>query len=350
MASSFKTLLSNDVAQTKTLLHEAIPITGSIISGTYSDLNIKKFAHDMFESVYDYPYASSSANHIFDMTFGIASGSSLYLTSSVDYAKKNQIYNQMAQVLVGFDETNTLRPFDEDGQLSDGAKHRNVMFLNFSRLLVKDEVKKGSFNMTFFPAGPGTDTLIQDTNAQNEYRVNSPAGEYGILYIATSSWTGSSQYVTNSAGLKPIGLIYYQAGVVALSLSTGSVAGTTGSLNQMYGAGTAESFLTGSNITSIADSIRGSFSNIAFNNTTELNSTVYFCRVDHNDFNYSSNPTFLSGSKIVTKNSTQDEGATYISSVGLYSPDGALMATAKLSELLKKTASTSFTIRTMLQY
>jgi hypothetical protein len=53
MATTFKTFLNNDVTTTKTLLHEAIPITGAIVSGTYdqglvntpnvpSEFNIKK--------------------------------------------------------------------------------------------------------------------------------------------------------------------------------------------------------------------------------------------------------------------------------------------------------------------
>ena len=42
MATTFKTLvLDKDVANTRTLLHEAIPLTGTIVSGTYTDLNIK---------------------------------------------------------------------------------------------------------------------------------------------------------------------------------------------------------------------------------------------------------------------------------------------------------------------
>ena len=70
MASSFKSLTNNDVTSTRTLLHEAIPITGALLSGTYNDNNIKNFSHGMFQSVYDYPYLSSSANHIFDISFG----------------------------------------------------------------------------------------------------------------------------------------------------------------------------------------------------------------------------------------------------------------------------------------
>ena len=346
MASSFKTLLSSDVAQTRTLLNEAIPITGSIVSGTYSDNNIKTFSHNMFESVYDYPYASSSANHIFDLTFGYASGSGLSGSSYTDHTKKIQVYNQMAQVLAGFDTNRTVRVFDEDGQLGGGAKHRNVLFINFSRLLVKDEIKKGSFSLQYFASGtyasPSTIVTIQDTNAQNEYRVNSPAGEYGILY----------------SGSVAVGLLYYQAGVAALSVSTSSVAGASGSTAQLFGstAGmdstgrTITQLLTASNITAVADAFRHRLYNVSFNNTTELNSTIYFCRANTSDFNYSSNPTYLSGSKIVVKNNTTDEPVSYTTTVGLYSTDNELLAVAKLSEPIKKTPSTEFTLRVRLDY
>ena len=69
MATTFKTFLDNDVVSSRTLLHESIPVTGTIASGTYvdggSEVNIRNYSHGMFQSVYDYPYLSSSANHIF---------------------------------------------------------------------------------------------------------------------------------------------------------------------------------------------------------------------------------------------------------------------------------------------
>ena len=92
MASTYKTFLNDDVVTTRTLLHEAIPITGSIVYGTYGDgpvaneKHIKTFAHGMFQSVYDYPYLSSSANHIFDITAGYTSDSALS-GSSASYSQ-----------------------------------------------------------------------------------------------------------------------------------------------------------------------------------------------------------------------------------------------------------------------
>ena len=69
--------IANDVTTTRTLLHESIPLTGTIVSGTYNDENIKNYTHGQFQSVYDYPYLSSSANHIFDITIGYDESSSL---------------------------------------------------------------------------------------------------------------------------------------------------------------------------------------------------------------------------------------------------------------------------------
>ena len=72
---------SNDVTTTRTLLHESIPLTGTIIKGTYGTFpdeeNIKNYSHGQFQSVYDYPYLSSSANHIFDITLGFDESSAL---------------------------------------------------------------------------------------------------------------------------------------------------------------------------------------------------------------------------------------------------------------------------------
>ena len=106
---------STDVTNTRTFLHEVIPVTGSVVSGTYSDNNIKNYTHGMFQSVYDYPYLSSSANHIFDLTMGYAGNSALSSSNNVQNAKKINMYNQFAQVLLGFTgSTNQIRPFESD--------------------------------------------------------------------------------------------------------------------------------------------------------------------------------------------------------------------------------------------
>ena len=356
MATTYKSFLNNDVTSTRTLLHEAIPITGTIVSGTYSEAatttsNIKNYSHGMFQSVYDYPYLSSSANHIFDLTCGYAANSSLSASTGVaaDQYKKINLYNQMAQLLVGHDISGNIRQFDQDGDLiAGGTKMREVFFINYARLLTKDEVKKGSYSLTFLTGGalgasgggvaPFGELTITDFNAQNEFRINSPAGEYGILY-------------TSSAGINTgsgVGHLYYQAGIAVLTASVFD--GEFGQWGAAYDTSSVGAVLSGSNIIASCDGIRNRWFNNAYNNTTELNSTIYFARVNHNDFNYSTNPTYLSSSKIVVKNNTFDMPVSYITTVGLYSADNELLAVAKLSEPLKKQPDNEVTLRVRLDY
>ena len=370
--TSYKPFELNDKVATRTLLHEAIPLTGTIVSGTYgtfpNDTNVKNYTHGMFQSVYDYPYLSSSANHIFDITLGVHVSSSLYSAITVQQSKKKNIYNQMAQVLMGYDTTGSILQFDEDGDIVGGGnKINDAIFVNFARLLTKDEIKKESFEMkvgvTEAFAGPMAAVMtILDVSASSEYRVNSPAGEYAILYATGAIGGDVTTETIGTHAYKKCGLIFYQAGIVVLSSSlfqdddAGGLVDATG--NSTDGAGcdwvdadnSIQTALKSSEISSSADALRNRIQNIQFNNTTELNSTVYFCRANHNEFNYSSNPTYLSSSKIVVKNTTTDNPVSYITSVGLYNDNRELLAVAKLSEPLKKTPDTEFTLRTRLDY
>ena len=359
MATIYKTLTNNDVANTRTLLYEAIPITGTIVSGTYgsgavalgSEPNIKNYSHKIFQSVYDYPYLSSSANHIFDISVGYATSSAHNNVNDTAYHdKKVNTYNQMAQILTGYDYTGSIRLFDQDGDYAaGGTKYKEILILNFSRLLVKDEIKKGTFSITFGTASYGQHNLgtggtaftIGDTSGSTVYKTNSPAGDYGILY---------EQAPSNG---RAYGLIYYQAGVVVLNYS-GSLTGSSIPAAETSAASGGEyilDLLTGSySQEASANAWRHRINNISFNNTVELNSTVYFCRAGHNEFNYSSNPTYITGSKIQVKNTSTDMPVSYITTVGLYSADNELLAVAKLSEPLKKDPTNEVTLRVRLDY
>tara|TARA_R110000824_G_scaffold202619_2_gene386838 strand:- start:62 stop:1171 length:1110 start_codon:yes stop_codon:yes gene_type:complete len=369
MATSFKTFdPTKDSVVTRNLLHEAIPVTGTIVSGTYSDNNIKNYSHGMFQSVYDYPYLSSSANHIFDLTAGYPATSSLSGTSAehVQNTKKINIYNQMAQVLAGFDAQGVVRQFDEDGDLTAGTKIDEAYFINLTRLLSKDEVKKGSFTLTLGVdadyATPFEETItISDSSGSSGYKVNSPAGEYGILFAKNG--TGTPMSIGGVTVGMPCGLLYYQAGIAVLSASVfGSGSSDSPGLLSIpvsmsltegvasYPSASVSASFIGSAISGACDALRHRIENLSFNNTTELNSTIYFCRANNTDFNYSSNPTYLSSSKIVVKTDAQDVPVSYVTSVGLYSADNELLAVAKLSEPLKKNPATEFTVRVRLDY
>lgn len=343
MASTFKTLLSGDVKTVKSLLHEVIPVTGTILSGTYSGSNVKTYSHGKFETVYDYPFLSSSANRLFDLSVGYSPNSVLSSSTATDNDDKINIYNTFAQVLMGHDVTGSIQEFDEDGDITGGGtKIQEAVFINFTRLLIKDEIKKGSFNLSLYPSGTvsflSASAAVTDTNAGDDFRANSPAGEYGILYSGTVP--------------VKVGLLFYQAGVAVLTASLfPDEFGTedVSYLNNAAATGVQHALVSGS-ITGSSDGLLQRVNNVTFNNTTELNSRIYFCRANNNEFNYSANPTYTSGSKIEVKNVERDEPISYITTVGLYSPDNELLAVAKLSEPLKKTPSNEITLRVRTDY
>jgi hypothetical protein len=388
MATSFKTLGNGDIQATRNNLHEAIPITGSITSGSYIDasgltfpsgLNIKNYAHGLFQSCFDYPYLSSSANHIFDLTTGYSKrGSSFSLSAStnIQNEQKQNMYYNMAQVLAGYDTTGSIQFFTGSG-VPQGLD--NAIFVNFARLLGKDEIQKGTFSMTVGlgdgrvrrPDDDNAATFVKDVTAagvggSSRYFTDSPAGEYNFLYASSSRSQGNLLTTNDSV----CGLIYYQAGIAILSSSLFLPALTGGLVKQLAVAGSGNNghilwatgnnpdaggtgingALTGTFISGAANGFRARLQNVSFSNTTELNSTIYFCRANANDFNYSSNPTYLKSSKIRVKEQPTDQPTSYITTVGLYGANNEMLAVAKLSEPLKKTSANEFTLRVRLDY
>ena len=348
-----------DVATTRTLLHEVIPLTGTIVSGTYgtfpNDDNIKNYSHGMFQSVYDYPYLSSSANHIFDLAVGYDESSARSGSASVQNKKKINMYNQFSQVMLGYTgSANTVRMFESDLKLDQTGSMKEVFFVNFSRLLSKDQIKKGSFSISvktgsyFGPAaGYITGGLAVYTDSQasdTQGTLNTVGGDYGVL--------------SGSNGVA--GVVFYQAGIAVLTASAFSVSSSTNNGNRetpgFYSDGvttwhTVDELLTGSSISGACDALRQRVENVQFNNSTEINSKIYFCRAPHNKFNYSSNPTYVSDGSIRVKNENRSNPPlAYITTIGLYNSSNELLAVAKLSEPLRKDPTNELTLRVRLDY
>jgi len=251
------------------------------------------------------------------------------------------MYNQFSQVLLGFTgSSNVIRDFELDLTLDQTGSMKEALFLNFSRLLYKDEIKKGTFSIGIGTASwadpfAGIKTLTDASASTDQGTANTLGGNYGVLYSLDDVARG---------------VVFYQAGIVVLGTSSfADATAFNSSSSPLYGYTIAQSLVSAS-ISSSCDALRHRIYNISFNNTTEINSTIYFCRVPHNKYNYSANPTYLSSSRIVVKNVASDTPVSYITTVGLYSAQNQLMAIAKLSEPLKKTPSDEITLRVRLDY
>ena len=362
--------LNTDITTTKTLLHEAIPLTGTIYkfgTGSYIEENIKDFAHGQFQSVYDYPYLSSSANHVFDLAVGYDELSDLSSSTSIQNAKKINMYNQMSQVLLGYskDSGEVVERFESDLTITnDDAYMTSVFFINLSRLITKDQIKKGTFSITL-ATGSWTDAItagqvvtLTDASASDTGGTTSAlGGDYGVLYAPDGH---TATQLQQNAG-QGVGNIFYQAGVIVLTSSLFGVNMSLGNLETAYNFSeqigdltentkTVRGALSSSAISASCNALRHRISDISFNNTTEINSNIYFCRAPWNRFNYSTNPTYVTGAQIQVKNLASDVPIAYVTTVGLYNSAGELLATAKVSEPLRKDPTNELTLRVRLDY
>lgn len=87
--------------------------------------------------------------------------------------------------------------------------------------------------------------------------------------------------------------------------------------------------------------------------TENVQSTHYFCRIKNYEFNYSTNPSWVSGSNNDVLDEFYSEPRTFITTVGLYDGDndsGQLVAVAKLSRPIPKDGESEALIKIQLQF
>ena len=83
----------------------------------------------------------------------------------------------------------------------------------------------------------------------------------------------------------------------------------------------------------------------------EISSTNYFVRVNNKKFNFSSNPTFSTGSDgSLTQPTFFKDPQTFITQVGLYNDTNELLAIAKLSQPLLNSYSREAIIKVKLDF
>ena len=153
--------------------------------------------------------------------------------------------------------------------------------------------------------------ILTRNRSENDFRINSPAGEYGLLFPESSREDN-----VDGAG-NALGLIFYQAGIAVITSSVfndntvpadsedvtnyfvtknGVSIGDTVEDHDNEVFTSIDKVYVSSSISGACNGIRNRLQNVSFNNTTELHSTIYFCRINHKDFNYSANPTYLTAS------------------------------------------------------
>ena len=178
--------------------------------------------------------------------------------------------------------------------------------------------------------------------------ISIPSNVYGE-YIKPGTFTlsyESGSFVDDGEGnvllgaLK-VGDIIYEHGMVIIT--SDGVAGLTeyGFVN--YGSAT----YGGSDVTFITDLIGSQNISCSFESTITIYESQYKCTIRENEFNFSQNPTLISGSNntgVICNFATGSYFDPYVTTVGLYNNNYELLAVAKLAQPLPLSSVTDTNI------
>jgi hypothetical protein len=410
----FKSITSNDIKTTRSFLNQLIDVIQFDISSSFSRRQYQQFVtggvgpgvtSSLFETVYDQDFTLQTANAVADFTVGLyyngstvsssltgqdTSGKLLFPSSSLMMREKVDIYKQFAQSLLGDSTAQFVAPYDST---STSDKIDVGMFMCFKRLFARDRIKRETFAMRFFQTA-STDLFNGSQERQN---ITAPTTSGSAIYTDVGSSNNKNfafggevgSIVDASNTSKTVGLMFYDRGIAVFDLAkiisgsqhvTGVIdgmnsntgpnynAGQTTIGRQTTGAGKSENiyakfipdFMVSASINNIVDHLAGtrfgtgSLSAITFQNVTNINSTLVFCRANADEFNYSSNPTFIdSDSRIVVIDPGQEDTQqtfTFCTGVGLYSANDELLAVGKLSRPIEKSPERDITLRVRIDF
>ena len=374
--STFKDISEEDVIISTSELNQVIDVLGNFISGNQN--TVQKFdqlgASGTFQTIYDQNILSITANKVFDITYGQSSDSKLTGSLTADLEPKQDIYKQFAQQLLGSSESKFYVPF-----LSSSSSERidNALFVCFKRLFHRDKILQNTttlnlnYSSASFGAVPGA---AAGTGVYVTYSVTD--ANSGLPNISPIQGEVTTIYSGTSTASVPVGLAFLNQGIFVLDVSRSfdgsqvidslgqSTDDTFLSGPPLATAGQQNSVLSGSTIDEILDHVRtrrfltgstGNAFNVAveFQNITRINSSIFSCNVGFEDFNISSNPTFVSPSSNIRTNQDNsgiNNPTTFITSIGLHDAAGNLLAVAKPSRPIRNNRESKFTINVRLDY
>jgi len=310
------------------------------------------------------PATEANANPEFSIAYGHFAGS-----GSVDPTGGNlnddtpsrAIYKQFAQTL--------LEPNDKKFTM-DGDDKESCYFITFNRARFREKVDPGNLEITLVELAGGLSGVNDHTgsavkwNNTTHYRqyiddssVNAATlGESGQVYNIVSGTLDGGTHIHNPSDPLVYGLIYPQHGVVVLdaakldaNIAAGGVNLESVTGSQVQGDNALKLFTSIS--ASDARTPTGRNGGLQARSSEQVKSTYYFVRAKNADYNYSNNPSYVTGSLgQLTFNSFKNDPQTFITTVGMYNNRRELLAVAKLSQPLLKNFTREALIKVKLDF
>jgi hypothetical protein len=318
-----------------------------------SSVQIAGNSGNYYLTVYNTASIDPTAEAQFNIAYGHLNGSgSLLYNAGIDgLSPTRTIYGQFRNLIYG----------DENATFTfNGVTKPDFYALTIERSRFKQSLFPGSLNLTLYSAS----VQIQLTDNSNDVTTISyldcgrvfqiVSGSNGSAIPLASSATNAiaaGMTISGSYGLflPDIGTIILNASALDLPRVNGGIELNTQRTSNFNAQNPLRLYSTGSGEMGITT---GSFiSSFTLNSQETITSDFVFVRARNGEFNYSENPSFISGSTgTILYDAFIQNPQTYITTVGLYNDNNELLGVAKLSKPLKKDFTKEALIRVKLDF
>jgi len=300
-------------------------------SGDYY-LNIYQTASDDANAAVQFAVAYGNSN---------GSGSLVYNTTVNGKSPTSTIYGQYQNLVIG----------DENTDFAFGSITSSEFFaLSIDRARYKEKIFLGSLTLNL-SGSSGSISLTDNSLVVTSVQFN----EAGRVFQLVSGSSGAVYTGLNpngySANSGSYGWLLPDIGTIILNPLALADFATSGGIGFQYsGSATGSSAPNVTPNSSLYRAISGSAS-FRLNSEETISSDYIFVRPRSSEFNYSENPSFISGSTgEVLYSDFINNPQTYITTVGLYNDTNELLAVAKLSRPLLKDFTKEALVRVKLDF
>jgi hypothetical protein len=302
-----------------------------------SSTQVASSAGIYYYSVYQTSSLESNAAVQFDIAYAdaLGSGSVLYNNAVPGVSPTKTIYGQYRSMIL--EDENSSFIF---GQGTNIYTTDNFWAINFERARYKQSLFPGSLNLNL----SGSGGIINLTDDSLDNPVSQFLGSTRVYQLisgsnGTAGTSATSGYV---AGSGSYGLVFPDLGTILLNPYA---------LSQSINLSPSRSNNSdGSNNLALFNAIKLGASFTA-NSQETLTSDYVFVRARNSEFNYSENPSFISGSTgEVIYDQFINAPQVYLTTIGMYNDSNELVAVAKMSRPLLKDFTKEALVRVKLDF
>jgi hypothetical protein len=317
---------------------------GSLGTFFTSSTQIASDSGKYYLDVYNLNPATASAEVQFSIAYAHISGGAVPTLGQTDSStlSTKAIYSQFRNLLLdGGDEYFSVY----SGTTAGGHDLNHFYALAVNRARYKEQLDPGNIQIDL-SGSTGFISLIDDSGQTEAVGASGRVFNMvsGALNIGTQNeGTISSPTASNGLGF---GLFYPDAGVILLNPS--AINAAIGA--SFVSASAADTYSNVTNMRTMYEALKKG-EDFQARRTENVSTSHYFVRANNREFNFSNNPTFVSGSTGQFKNVTfEKDPKVYITSVGLYDDANELLAVAKTSKPIEKSFDKEVAIKVKLDF